>query len=223
MAKTKKDAAEQLWQVWEEFERCIGKDHPGRTTVAAPNSSPMPANYGPREFVMFVTNMVGVNALDPKLPAKDALDPKLPAKERELLHRQGVLLSTAFAELEKALTEGQPDHAREHRMFKLWQALGAACFIGSNCAKGPVNDWMMAARATEGRKKKLREWRRKWQDDVERLAAIIWRNAPGYPSRDSFHPWKIAAKIKRENKIDVSEYTIGRHLSKNWKRVKDLG
>lgn len=179
--------------------------------VVAP---PCPAGYGPREFAMFVTDMT----------AADALDPKLPVKDRELLRRQGRLFSAAFAELMELLTKGYPDSVCEFRGRKLLQALGSACFIGSERAESPIKDWLKAARATEGRKKNSRDW----HDIVDLLAAKAWRKRPEYPK---YRPYTIAAEIKDEvnaalikNKLrEVKERTIGDYLSKYEASIRSFG
>jgi len=71
--------------------------------------------------------------------------------ERKLWIRQGEIFSSSVAELEAILTDHPPAHVREHRLYKLFEALGSACFIAARVVD-PIGNRLKTARALDKRK-----------------------------------------------------------------------
>jgi hypothetical protein len=78
-------------------------------------------------------------------------------REREQLRRQSGIHCCAVAELIDALADHPRALVREHRLAKLFEAVGSSAFIASYVVKNPTLDLLRSAAATKGRLDKVRE------------------------------------------------------------------
>ncbi len=137
-------------------------------------------------------------------------DKRLTKNERDRWIRQGKIFSSSVAELITILADHQHEHAREHRLYKLFEALGSACFIAKR-VKDPIGNRLRTGRATDA--KKLLSQR--MDEIIIAEAAPIWRF-------QSYKPWRVAGEIEervnerlRAEKLPpTSRRGIANHLQK---------
>jgi hypothetical protein len=114
-----------------------------------------------------------------------ASDERLAKGERDLWIKQGNIFSSSVAELEAILTDHQYEHVREHRLYKLFEALGSACFIAKRVVD-PIENRLRTAPATAAKKAPSQ----KADEIIAEEAAPIWRK---HPSRTR---WRVAGEIE---------------------------
>jgi hypothetical protein len=96
------------------------------------------------------------SALDAAIDRKT----KFTDTERERLHRQSSILSSAVAELIKVLADHRHAHVREHRLATLFEALGSTTIIASHVIDNPTIERLRTAAANDVRSARPEETKR---------------------------------------------------------------
>jgi hypothetical protein len=135
----------------------------------------MPPDYGVHELVAWLAKRANLGAKDKKHYTDD---------ERSLLDEHGDKLPDALAELTKILTDGQPAHVQEYRLYKLHVVVGSACLIAAYLTMSPRAADEIDARVAQGTAGTKRK--------SSKIDDIIAAEAARYPDDG---PWKAAPKI----------------------------
>jgi hypothetical protein len=109
---------------------------------------------------------------------------KLTKDEREWLIRQRNIFSSSVAELTAILADHHHEHVREHRLYKLFEALGSACVLAH--LGDPIRDRLRTTPASDAKKGRS-----------QRIDSIIADEAaPFWRGRPSYKPWRVAGEIR---------------------------
>jgi hypothetical protein len=135
-------------------------------------------------------------------------------KERDQLRRQSSILSGAVAELIKVLTDHPLEHVREHRLAKLFEALGSTTFIASHVIKNKTLERLRTAPATAKTQElaqktkveiiigeELDRFRKQWPDEFRKLR----RNGKGHHAIAS----RICGSVNKRLKNDLHRDPLG--------------
>jgi hypothetical protein len=110
---------------------------------------------------------------------------KFTGTERERLHRQSSILSSAVAELIKVLADHRYAHVREHRLATLFEALGSTTIIASHVIDNPTIERLRMVAANNKRSARPEETKRiiaeemaqrGWTGPIDKAAAELLKN-----------------------------------------------
>lgn len=177
--------------------------------IEAINTSAIaPTRAGTRRSLRQLTDLLAGAAAD------GASNARLTDDERNQLIRQGAIFSSSVAELIKILEDHQHEHVREHRLYKLFEAVGSACFIGHCQLIDPTRNRLKTTDATDAKKASSQ----KTDDIIVQEAKATWRRHPNHT------PWRVAGEIgERVNQRLGSEglEKLGRHaIAHRLKRLR---